>query len=479
HISFSIEQDRWPDWVGTDSANRFTLNALNNLKALTGTPSKIRVGADSEDHTVWSPTVTVVEAEFPPFNNITPYPEATSITVGDGFYQLSKWLPSGTIMTWGVNLGLDNATNAVNMAKSIMKAFGTSAVKAAGVTLDLIGIDEADLFEDNGDRPSNWTQAQYVADWENIAGAVVNATGLKPGTGVGTQGCAFAGQDFTPTGVFNDGLLTSAPGKVIRQISQHRYSAAFCSGGDFALSSFMSKSSIRSNLTIFSADVAEVKGKGFPYVLGETNSIACHGAPGVSNTAGVALWVIDYTLQAAVQGMSETFFHEGIGYKYNFLQPISLNRSVTDSSTLDPPQAPHVMPAYYAAILVARAIGTTGKATIAELSISQSNISGYVIYEGGKLVHAVFINLNAWLLSSTGTRPSVNIVLSLGSNGPKTATVRRLIISHADDTSGLTFVGQSYETSNALVNGTETLQTIALANGFSLSSTEAILLSFN
>jgi len=43
-------------------------------------------------------------------------------------------------MIWGVNLGFDNATNAINMAKSILKAFATSAVKRAGVTLQLIEI---------------------------------------------------------------------------------------------------------------------------------------------------------------------------------------------------------------------------------------------------------------------------------------------------------------------------------------------------
>lgn len=74
----------------------------------------------------------------------------------------------------------------------------------------------------------------------------------------------------------------------------------------------MSKSAVRSNLTVFASDVEAVINAGFPYVLGETNSIACHGAPGVSNTAGAALWVIDYTLQAAVQRMTETFFHEGL-----------------------------------------------------------------------------------------------------------------------------------------------------------------------
>ena len=52
----------------------------------------------------------------------------------------------------------------------------------------------------------------------------------------------------------------------------------------------------------------------------ETNSIACQGAPGVSNTAGAALWTIDYTLQAATLGIKELFFHQGVGYTYNFVR---------------------------------------------------------------------------------------------------------------------------------------------------------------
>lgn len=43
-------------------------------------------------------------------------------------------------MTWGVNLGADNVTNAVNMVKSIIKAFSSKAVLQSGVKLDLIEI---------------------------------------------------------------------------------------------------------------------------------------------------------------------------------------------------------------------------------------------------------------------------------------------------------------------------------------------------
>jgi hypothetical protein len=58
-LSFSIEGDRWPEWSGTDARNDFTHAALARLADLTGTPPKIRVGANTADKTIWQPTTTV------------------------------------------------------------------------------------------------------------------------------------------------------------------------------------------------------------------------------------------------------------------------------------------------------------------------------------------------------------------------------------------------------------------------------------
>ena len=52
------------------------------------------------------------------------------------------------------------------------------------------------------------------------------------------------------------------------RISQHHYSAAFCNGGNFPLVSFMSKSAIRGNLSIFNADIAATQAQGMTYILG-------------------------------------------------------------------------------------------------------------------------------------------------------------------------------------------------------------------
>lgn len=82
----------------------------------------------------------------------------------------------------------------------------------------------------------------------------------------------------------------------------------------------MNKTTIRANLTIFDPDISVTHQKGLDYVLGETNSYSCHGIPGVSNTAGAALWALDYALYASQLGISRVFFHEGIGYKYNMVR---------------------------------------------------------------------------------------------------------------------------------------------------------------
>lgn len=85
----------------------------------------------------------------------------------------------------------------------------------------------------------------------------------------------------------------------------------------------MTKSTIRSNISSFSPDIAATLQQGLDYVFGETNSYSCHGAPGVSNTAGAALWALDYALYAGQVNISRVFFHEGIGYKYNFVSQSS------------------------------------------------------------------------------------------------------------------------------------------------------------
>jgi hypothetical protein len=139
------------------------------------------------------------------------------------------------------------------------------------------------------------------------------------------------------------------------------------------------------------------------------------------------------------------------------IQPVSLSRSTLDNGALTPPLAPHVQPQYYAAIVAASFIGTSNSGQIStqisELSISDSRIAGYAAYDNGQLARVVLINSKAYLTTTRTPRGSVFVnttVLAGGgdmSSSPATMRVKKLLIGHADDGHGLTFGGQSYETS--------------------------------
>ncbi|KAJ7770651.1 ricin B lectin domain-containing protein [Mycena metata] len=484
-LSLSIEQDRWLDWSGNSTANTFFFNCLDNIVEITGLPPKIRIGADSEDHTNFNPNVAGVQDLFPPPTTTVPYPEATAIVAGPGFYQAAKNLPPGTGVTWGVNFGGANLTAVFLETQAIITAFASSAFTQAGIALENLELgNEADLYSGNGLRASSYNVQQYTPQWITFATNLTNTAKLSSSK-TRLWGGAFAGSShsttgFSPQGIFTNGILSSAPGAFIETISQHHYSGSFCAGSESLLQDLMTKATIRSNLSSFTPDIQAVHAQGLNYVFGETNSYSCHGAPGVSNTCGAALWTLDYALFASQIGATQVYFHEGIGYKYNLIQPLTLTRSTLDGSTLATPQAPHIQPQYYAAIIIAEAIGDSGNTQVAELSISDARISGYAFYESGSLKRAVFINSLAYLKTTTTARPSTHVNLAFsGSGAPTSFTVKRLIINHADDVSNLTWGGQTYETSNGRVSGSLTTESGTVAGGIDIPATQAVMLSFN
>jgi hypothetical protein len=174
-----------------------------------------------------------------------------------------------------------------------------------------------------------------------------------------------------------------------------------------------------------------------------------------------------------------------------------LTRSILTGAPLAKPLAPHIQPQYYAGIVAASLIGSgSGSISIVELDINApgGNIGGYATFYKGKLVRALLINANAWLTTSNGTRPSVEIKLdivvatsskpsskSLLNNlhlPPTKAQLRRLEIRHADDTSGVSFGGKTYETSSGRPNGRDKYEIIDLHEAITILDTEAVLVTF-
>ncbi|KAK7021937.1 hypothetical protein VNI00_017166 [Paramarasmius palmivorus] len=510
HISLSLELDRWTDWVGLDSRNEFFFNTLDNLAQITGEPPSIRIGANSEDHTNFNGALRGSQTAFPPPTTTVPYPEASEIVVGDTYYQAARFLPPETHVIWGVNFGQNNLTAAVLEAQSIAKAFTSPAVTDEGITLDLVEIgNEADLFRNNGFRSSTYNISQYVKETVIIVvgrvdGQASLATFLWPPVFPRHQkgkffGGAFADlvfkhQLFTTGNVCKWCILSSEPGSQISTISQHHYSGSFCSGKWWPPAGFDDEIDIRSNLshiflilrllvrgiwtTFWERPIAmRVMWVRYHSTFIKKKLKRIQGAPGVSNVAGAALWTLDYALFARTLNISKVYFHEGIGFKYNLIQPVTLNRSTTDGSDLPAPLPPHVQPQYYAAVIAAEAIGDGGSTKVSEIAVNNSRIAGYAFYEADELARAVFINSEAFLSDSTN-RSRVHLDFAFAGTTATTMSVKRLSIGHADDTSGLLWGGQTYETPDGRVSGTLSEEQVSTEAGVDLAETEVILVKF-
>ncbi len=91
--------------------------------------------------------------------------------VRDGSFPVLRQITTirtGTHVTWGLNLGANNITNAVREAQSLVKAFKSQEMKSADVILDFIELgNEADLYRNNGLRPSNYSPVNYTAEYVN------------------------------------------------------------------------------------------------------------------------------------------------------------------------------------------------------------------------------------------------------------------------------------------------------------------------
>jgi hypothetical protein len=94
---------------------------------------------------------------------------------------------------------------------------------------------------------------------------------------------------------------------------------------------------------------------------------------------------------------------------------VTLNYSILDGSPIAP-LAPHVQPPYYAAIIAAEAIGSSGTAQAVEIATDENDVSGYAIFEYGRLSKAVFINTIAYF-AGAGARNTTHIDFSFTGSG--------------------------------------------------------------
>ncbi|EAL19043.1 hypothetical protein CNBH1450 [Cryptococcus deneoformans B-3501A] len=466
--AFSIEMDRWPDWAGqkVGEPNKYVNQVLTNLGERTGVMPYLRVGANSEDRATIDLSYEVMNATFPAATEEVPVPEADSISIGRDFYALSGNLPDGTPFQWGVNLASLNRTETIAQAKLIADTFqGDRAHLTANVHLDGLEIgNEPDFYSSGKGLGAAWTPANYSQTWLDYAqgvSEVIQLGGdgpyLTPGAMTGFEAPAWTPEASLEAGILDDDDIRS----VVKQFNQHVYSGAFADGYPLSpTGSLMDKGT----------------SEGLQYVFAEGNSYANHGQPGTSNTAEAALWAIDWMLHLASMGVERMHFHHGVGFRYNFFQPVATDADHDDGTNMT--SRAHILPAYHAALIVNEAIGTNGNSYVAEISTPNDNVVAYGIWEDGDLVRMVVTSTEVYTTDDEDAQEGRNkFELNLVGVEGRNATVKRLFVPQTTAMHGLTWAGQFFDTEDGKPTGEVSEET--LDNGvLQIDASSAVLICF-
>ncbi|KAH7068594.1 hypothetical protein FB567DRAFT_457202 [Paraphoma chrysanthemicola] len=439
---------------------------LQNLQDITGSAVPVRVGGTTANHAIWTPNQK--EAIIQNFA-VAGADQPANVTWGPAYLESFKTFPKGTKYT--VGLTFDSGIKGENSTVAEAKAFYD------GIGKDLFAFEvgnEFDVFPVDRNT-TTWSIRKYVPEWLDRTAAIA-----KRVLGRSQQRLFQAGAFVAPGSLNNDLSWTAqaaidlgiASTGLAKTFCTHQYFGAACSPVKPTLAgNVMNRTALTLLMNYHAGASAYSVSKGLPYVIGETNSIACQGLAGVSDVFGAAVWSIDYALYAASLNVSSIFWHMGTGYRYASWQ-------ATQNGTT----APGPRPLYYGNWFVAAALGDSDAQVVP--IVNTTSLAGYAIYSSKRhrssLQSIVLVNMEVFNSSSTPvtSRPSAQFTLPTALVGKKSkASVQRLSAAGAEVREGITFAGQSIALDGSIV-GRQTCENVEKAT-VNVRASEAVLITFD
>lgn len=286
-----------------------------------------------------------------------------------------------------------------------------------------------------------WSISKYVPEWLDRTTAIANRILRNPSQKIFQAGA------FVAPGTLNNDLSWTAQAAIDLGVTNNGRAKTFCTHQYFGAAcrpvkptlagNVMNRTALLEQMRYHTGASAYTVAKGLPYVIGETNSIACQGLAGVSDVFGAAVWSVDYALYAASLNVSALYWHMGTGYRYSAWQ-------ATQNGTT----APGPRPLYYGNWLVAAALGA-GDAQVVPIA-NTTSLAGYAVYgsshKRSTLRSIVLVNQEVFNSSSAaaGQRSSATFQLPAELCGAKAkVSVQRLTAAGAEVRDGISFGGRT------------------------------------
>lgn len=196
----------------------------------------------------------------------------------------------------GVPVVLELAIRGHQMAQAVTQAVVASRLIGPA----LIGLEignESDAYGRSHYRQFPWNYPDYVKERDRVLAKVRAAHVTTP---------IWGPDDSAPAWLRFAALEPHSPYQVL---NPHFYPLTSCGGPQPSIKDLLSDGSHREEQQEASLFADAHRESGLPVIGGETNSVACGGQPGVSNTLASTLWAVDYGLTMARAGVTALAFH--------------------------------------------------------------------------------------------------------------------------------------------------------------------------
>ncbi len=262
-------------------------------------PGVLRISGDSADRTQWLGSPAPV----------APWAVAT-LAPADIDHLAALMHATGWSLALGLNLGHPRPAAIAEEARTASAALGQSL---AGLEIG----NEPDLYTRplpapfrsslgaSALRPARWGFADYEAEVAQLRGALSAAGVSAPLWGPDTAGSSWLDR-YGARAVAGLAVLTA-----------HLYPFDRCVGGQPtrgpSQASLLARAVAQHEARLIHRLAGNAATLGLRLRIDETNSVACGGQRGVSDTFAAALWALDYSLTAASNGAAGINFHGGLG----------------------------------------------------------------------------------------------------------------------------------------------------------------------
>lgn len=338
-LGFSIELDDLCNVIQLDAKHP---GAYEQLYRNLGT-STLRIGGHTADLSQWAPDG---EASCDPSG-----PIITPVII-DSFFAFVRRINWHVI--WGLNLLTNNPDMAASEAAYVAASGGDSLI---GFTIG----NEPDLYTKRGYRPTDWTSADFYAEWSQERDAVM--TMVPSAKIIGPEACC--GTDFLPS--FAQAEKTDA---ALIALSHHFYIPHTTSP---TIDLLLDPAVMRQFAASAANWVSLAKAEHVPFHITESNTFSDGGTPGVSNTLAAALWLSDYLFESVSLGIGQVDLHGALNASYN---------SINDKG------APTVL--YYALLLFHT---MTRQARLLQSSLLTGlNLSAYATTDSSGALKVILLN---------------------------------------------------------------------------------------